>query len=415
MKALLLAAGAIALIAVGILFVGGVSPAIVVAPEHVFTAGSLAITNTMFTSWCVVLLLCVIAFFTKRGLKLVPTGFSAYVEGAVVAFLGMAEQVAGPVNGRRFFPLAGTIFFFVLTSNYVGLLPMNNIIGKPEPGHGVKQVVFEQTTLPLVGTVAYIPFKPTTIDTGKGEHAILPAGFEAGHGTEAKPADGKVAPGKAGESAAPKATPAGRGALLQPAGEPAVSLVPAGAASTAVAAAEPKAKAPEGKTAEPPAGEHGQFSGALSPWFRSVNTDINAPLAIALFSFVFVEFWGLQSLGPGYLKKFFAVAAFKKGPLGLIDIFVGMLELVSELSRTVSFTFRLFGNVFAGEVLLLMMSFLVPFVLVDVFYGLELFVGLIQAFVFAMLTLVFATTAVSHHDGEEHAAAGEHAQEHHGA
>jgi len=77
-----------------------------------------------------------------------------------------------------------------------------------------------------------------------------------------------------------------------------------------------------------------------------------------------------------------------------------------------SFTFRLFGNVFAGEVLLTMMSFLVPFLLVDVFYGLELFVGLIQAFVFSVLTLVFAVTAVSHHgDGEEH-----HVEaEHHGA
>ena len=393
MKVLLIAAGAIALIAVGILFVGGVSPAIVVAPEHVFTAGSLAITNTMFTSWCVVLSLCVVAYFTRRGLRLVPSGFSAYVEGAVVAFLSIAEQVAGPVNGRRFFPLAGTIFFFVLTSNYAGLLPINNIIGKPEPGHGVKQVVFSQTSLPLIGDVAYIPFKPTTIDTAAGEHPILPAGFEAGHGAEGAPAK------------APEKVPAGHGALLQPAGEAAVSLVPAGAASAgAPAKGEPKA---------------GQFSGALSPWFRSVNTDLNAPLAIAIFSFVFVEFWGLQSLGPGYLKKFFAISAFKKGPFGLIDIFVGLLELVSELSRTVSFTFRLFGNVFAGEVLLLMMSFLVPFVLVDVFYGLELFVGLIQAFVFAMLTLVFATTAVSHHGDEEHHAAeparGGHAQEHHGA
>ena len=97
----------------------------------------------------------------------------------------------------------------------------------------------------------------------------------------------------------------------------------------------------------------------------------------------------------------------KKGPLGLIDIFVGILEFVSELSRMVSFTFRLFGNIFAGEVLLTMMMFLVPFVLVDVFFGLELFVGLIQAFVFAMLTLVFAQTAVAHHGGGEHEGHGE--------
>ena len=88
---------------------------------------------------------------------------------------------------------------------------------------------------------------------------------------------------------------------------------------------------------------------------------------------------------------------------GLIDVFVGILEFISELIRMVSFTFRLFGNIFAGEVLLLMMTFLVPFVLVDVFYVLELFVGLIQAFVFAMLTTVFAQQAVAHHGGD-HAA-----------
>ena len=137
MKTLSIVVGVTALIAVGVLFVGAVSPNIVVAPEHIFTFGSLQVTNTMFTSWFVVVLLCVISFFTRRGLKLVPSGFAAYVEGAVVAFLGIAEQVAGPINGRRFFPLVGTIFFFVLTSNYVGLLPINSV-GKPEPGHGVK-------------------------------------------------------------------------------------------------------------------------------------------------------------------------------------------------------------------------------------------------------------------------------------
>ena len=88
--------------------------------------------------------------------------------------------------------------------------------------------------------------------------------------------------------------------------------------------------------------------------------------------------------------------------MGIIDIFVGLLELVSELSRMVSFTFRLFGNIFAGEVLLIMMGFLVPLLVINIFYGLELFVGFIQAFVFAMLTLVFAQTAVSHHDDSGH-------------
>ena len=88
------------------------------------------------------------------------------------------------------------------------------------------------------------------------------------------------------------------------------------------------------------------------------------------------------------------------GAAGIIDVFVGLLEFISELSRIISFTFRLFGNIFAGEVLLLMMTFLVPFVLADIFYALELFVGLIQAFVFAILTLVFAVSAVTVHGGD---------------
>ena len=79
--------------------------------------------------------------------------------------------------------------------------------------------------------------------------------------------------------------------------------------------------------------------------------------------------------------------------------------MISELARIISFTFRLFGNIFAGEVVLFMAAFLVPFLAATVFYGLEVFVGFIQAFVFAMLTLVFAVTAVSHgehgHDAEE--------------
>ena len=81
-------------------------------------------------------------------------------------------------------------------------------------------------------------------------------------------------------------------------------------------------------------------------------------------------------------------------------MFVGILEGISEIARVISFTFRLFGNIFAGEVLLVAMIFLVPLVGIIPFLGLELFVGLIQAFIFSMLTLVFASMAtVSHKPG----------------
>ena len=147
--------------------------------------------------------------------------------------------------------------------------------------------------------------------------------------------------------------------------------------------------------------------------FRGANTDINLPLALAFISFVFVEYYGIRSLGWGYAEKFFNFKQFGKGLgqlfrgkfkagigglfNGAIDIFVGFLELLSEFIRIVSFTFRLFGNMTAGEILLLIVAFLVPWVLALPFYGLEILVGLVQALIFGGLTLVFVTLAVTPH------------------
>ena len=91
-----------------------------------------------------------------------------------------------------------------------------------------------------------------------------------------------------------------------------------------------------------------------------------------------------------------------KNPLKSIDWAVGLLELVGEISRIISFSFRLLGNIFAGQILLFVMAFLVPVVSV-VFFGLELFVGLIQAVVFGLLALMFMAGASEHHgDDEDH-------------
>ncbi len=149
---------------------------------------------------------------------------------------------------------------------------------------------------------------------------------------------------------------------------------------------------------------------------RGANTDINMPLALALISFVFVEFFGLRSRGIRYLGKFINVGQFfrsmgyiVKGKLragfsglitGFIDIFIGLLEALSELIRIVSFTFRLFGNMTAGEILLLIAAFLIPWIFALPFYGLELLVGFVQALIFGGLTLVFLTVATSAHGAE---------------
>jgi F-type H+-transporting ATPase subunit a len=88
--------------------------------------------------------------------------------------------------------------------------------------------------------------------------------------------------------------------------------------------------------------------------------------------------------------------------MAVIDLFIGIVELISEVGKVVSFSFRLFGNIFAGEVLLGVMAFLIPYIVSLPFYGLEIFVGLVQALVFMMLTVAFFVVAISHHGEEEH-------------
>ena len=138
-------------------------------------------------------------------------------------------------------------------------------------------------------------------------------------------------------------------------------------------------------------------AGLLVPFLRSANTDVNMTLGLALVAMVMVHYWGISVLGLfSHVGKYIN---FREGP---IMLFVGLLEGLSEIARVISFTFRLFGNIFAGEVLLIVMAFLVPLVGIVPFLGLELFVGLVQAFIFAMLTLVFAATATIHHGDDGH-------------
>ena len=160
-----------------------------------------------------------------------------------------------------------------------------------------------------------------------------------------------------------------------------------------------------------PATEPSAFSGLpgycgeknfIIPWLRAPAADLNVTFAFSLVAMFLVEFFGFQALGWGYLTKFFN---FKEGPLGFI---VGLLELISEFSRIISFAFRMFGNIFGGEVILVVMSYLFAYLLPLPFYGFELFVALIQAFIFAVLTLIFFSVAVIGHGGHEEHAADDH-------
>lgn len=144
-------------------------------------------------------------------------------------------------------------------------------------------------------------------------------------------------------------------------------------------------------------------SNCITPLLRPPSTDLNFTLAIAVISVIVTQWYGWRLLGVrAQLGRYISL---RDGPIGL---FVGVLEAILELARIISFGFRLFGNLFAGSVLLLVISFLLPFVGAIPFYFLEIFVAFIQAFVFAMLTLIFlelGTTGHGHADAEEEHAA----------
>ena len=121
------------------------------------------------------------------------------------------------------------------------------------------------------------------------------------------------------------------------------------------------------------------------------------PLALAIIAFVVIEAVGMRRFGFfRYMNRFFPFGAFRHGASsGLLALLVGLIELVSEFIRLISFSFRLFGNIFAGEVLIAVMLFFVPYVIPVPFMAFEVFVGFIQAAIFAMLTLFFIKLAVT--------------------
>jgi F-type H+-transporting ATPase subunit a len=262
-------------------------------PGILFQSGFFTITNTMISAWITIILLVVVSFLAFRKPKLVPTGLQKFMEFVYCTLLDFCVSIAGEKNGRRFFPFVATIFVFILTNSWLGLLP-------------------------FFGDA----YRVLSVD------------------------------------------------------------------------------------------------GKLVAFFRNPNTDINVPLALACFAWISIEVFGVRAVGFGhYMKKFLNFRrlgeGFKnifKGKIktalgdiifGCIDIFVGILEGVSEVIRLVSFTFRLFGNMTAGEVLILVVAFLAPLILGFVVYGLELFFGFLQALIFGGLTVVWMTMAITPHE-EEH-------------
>jgi F-type H+-transporting ATPase subunit a len=154
------------------------------------------------------------------------------------------------------------------------------------------------------------------------------------------------------------------------------------------------------------------------PFFRSPSTDINFTASLAIIAVIMVQVIGVKANGLGYFTKYLNFGRFIKiwtkktlGPFDVInpfiDIFVGILETISEFAKIISFSFRLLGSMFGGAILMIVLSGLLPAVGAGVYF-LELFFGVIQALVFGMLTLVFMAVATQSHGSHE----GEHAAEH---
>ena len=317
--------------------------------------GTLEIRNTLITSWSVVALIVIVAYFSGRSVKMIPSGWQNFIEGIIDGIHGLVVNTAGEKNGRRFFWVIATFLIYVAVSNWFALLPFFNTIGKIEPVSAEKGEFHDQAmVIDKAAGLSIINFKAKLIDIEVDETPC-----------ETLKSDAKDT-------------------CLEQQREKAI-----------VVAEEKHHVTGDKKLA------------VMAPYFRSMNTDLMTPLSLAIASAIFVEYWGISTLGlRGYGSKFVNTKKLRQGNLlmGGIDLFVGALEFIAETARLISFSFRLFGNMLAGEILLLVMTFMLPFafVIVGIFYGLEIFVGAIQAFVFGMLTLVFGVLAVSGH-GDEHA------------
>ncbi len=153
----------------------------------------------------------------------------------------------------------------------------------------------------------------------------------------------------------------------------------------------------------------------LVPFLRGISLDLNFTFALAIISVVMTQVVGVRAQGIRYFTKFFNFTTmFKKPFFGAMDFLIGLLELISELGKILSFAFRLFFNMLAGIILIAVIAALMGKITIlgSMLYLFELFVAVIQAFVFGILTMVFMSMATQGHGHEEeHAAAGAEAHE----
>jgi F-type H+-transporting ATPase subunit a len=324
-----------------------------IAPDFL----GVGVLNTFFATllaYALLLLLPAILRPKSHTPEEVPTGFYNLFEMLVEGAYGFVEGVVGSDKVKHFFPFFFIFFIMVLTINLMGLVPGFDSIGFWE----------------------YKPhFKAMQAARDAGKVYGTPEWDEYVHEKEAE-------------------------YEKYPQGDLQYGLFLLGAQNAEALGIDPR-----------------DAQWTIVPFFRPGATDLNFTLALAIVGMVIVQIIGFQYLGLGYLKKFFAfrggfIEAFARNPLDgiigyVIPPIVGIIELVSEVAKVISFAFRLLGAMFGGMVLLFVMSNLAA-VANLAFFGLELFVGSIQAFVFAMLLTIFMNTATHSHGHDDHHGDGHH-------
>ncbi len=317
--------------------------------DRIAEVAGFTITNTLIASTLTMIVVLAISVAATRKMRVIPGRLQALVEMGIEMLASFIDGVAGKKYGRKFLPVIATIFIFVMFNAYLAMVP---VFG---PGFHVT----EQATAISSngGTVEYVT---ASADVHKGDIiARLDNGDEivaaiTGHVYLDVSVGDVISPGQ----------------------------------DVAEIKNEPHL-------------------------LRSANTDINMTLALAIMAVLFIEFSAFRARGfRHYISEYVNVGEFARGirmlfsreiagaPLaimtGIINMIMGLLEAISHGTRVISFSFRLFGNMTAGEILLLSAAFLIPWVMAIPFYGLEILIGFIQALIFGGLTLVFASVAVAH-------------------
>ncbi len=365
------------------------------------------ITNTLVATLLADVMVLIFVFFAWRASKgwrqEVPGRFQALAELIGDFVYNQTKSYAGhrPLARKWLFPLAASIFVFLLAANWMKLFPGVESVGIMHCAHpGINGYPTVQ-----VGNGAYQLYVDQLLFAGTaGTEESYHACHEYLHNADAlKPTQEEL------NTVATHLEEAIAALESSPLTE---AEIQAAVIETQLRAAEevyPHASLP----LTPDNLRRGviPYIQVVTPYVRGAATDLNLTIGLALVVVAAIQVFGVASLGPNYFQKFInlrALGTIQKKPLGAIDFIVGLFEIVSELGKIISLAFRLFGNMFAGGILLAVMSFLVAFLLPIVFYGLEVIVTTIQAFVFAVLTLVFCAQAMEGHHGDD-----DHGEHHH--